>query len=154
MNKTADHLEFKAKILRKQDDLPRYVVLPRKAWAAYPVGFAAEVSINGGAPFRRHVRPWGKGREALFLNLTSRQCRDAGVDTGAVCTFALTRAPEIPPDLDAAIAADVGARDAWERLAPLLRRRWAETVWEAKGADTRRRRIARAIEALRRSDGV
>jgi len=75
-------IEFEATILRKQDDLPRYVVVKPEMVAARTAAFAATVSLNGGPEFRRNVRPWGKGSAAYFFNLTAGQCRKSAVETG------------------------------------------------------------------------
>jgi pimeloyl-ACP methyl ester carboxylesterase len=36
-------------------------------------------------PFARTVRPWGKGTNVFFVNLTASQCAKAGVDTNDEC---------------------------------------------------------------------
>ena len=43
------------------------------------------VRLNGSALFGRNIRPWGKGSEVFFFNLTAPQCKAAGVDTGDPC---------------------------------------------------------------------
>ncbi len=56
---------------------------------------------------------------------------------------------EIPAELAAALAADPTAKAAFEALAPSRRREHAGHVAEAKGAETRERRAARVVAALR-----
>ena len=58
------------------------------------------------------------------------------------------RTVDVPDDLAAALDAAPGAREAWERLAPSHKKAHVTAVESAKGAETRQRRIAKAIEAL------
>jgi hypothetical protein len=81
---------FKARILRKQLDLPRYVVVKPEYVGARIHAFPAEVMLNGAGPFERNIRPWGKGSDVFFFNLTERQCRKASLDTNDECTITLT----------------------------------------------------------------
>lgn len=76
---------FPSRILRKQDSLPRYVVVKPEHVCGRAVAFLALVSLNGAPPFERNIRPWGKGSDVFFFNLTEPQCRSAGLDTGAEC---------------------------------------------------------------------
>jgi hypothetical protein len=75
---------FSARILRKQPDLPRYVVVDPDHVAGRQSAFAAKVSLNGCPEFERNVRPWGKGSDVFFFNPTEPHCRKAGVDKGDV----------------------------------------------------------------------
>ena len=80
-----NEIVFSARILRKQPDLPRYIVI---APGILPLGdgpFSAQVSLNGCPPFGRTIRPWRKGSNVYFFNLTEPQCRKAGADTGDEC---------------------------------------------------------------------
>jgi uncharacterized protein YdeI (YjbR/CyaY-like superfamily) len=52
----------------------------------------------------------------------------------------------MPPDLASALAKDKKARAAFDAFSPSHKREYLEWVTEAKGADTRARRIATAIE--------
>ncbi len=81
----AEAVTFTARILRKEAFLPRYVVVKPEFVRGRTGSFAAQVSLNGSAPFARRIHPWGKGSEAYFFNLTDPQCRKAGVDTGSDC---------------------------------------------------------------------
>lgn len=76
-------IAFTATILRKQDDLPRYIIVaPEDVPEGADGMFPAVVSIDNSPPFLRNIRPWGKTSRAYFFNLTAEQCRNAGVDTG------------------------------------------------------------------------
>jgi hypothetical protein len=76
---------FTARILRKQPDLPRYVVVRPEYVAGRTEAFSAKISLNGSPSFARNVRPWGKGSDVFFFNLTQPQCQQAGLDTGDEC---------------------------------------------------------------------
>lgn len=58
------------------------------------------------------------------------------------------RTVEVPDDLAAAIDAAPGARAAWEKLPPSHRKAHVDAVESAKVAETRQRRIAKAVESL------
>ncbi len=58
------------------------------------------------------------------------------------------RTVEVPDDLAAAIDAAPGARAAWEKLPPSHRKAHVVAVESAKAAETRQRRIAKAVESL------
>lgn len=60
------------------------------------------------------------------------------------------REVEVPADLAQALAGDPEARAAWERLSYSHRRQHVLAIAEAKQAATRERRIAKALEMLRR----
>ena len=55
----------------------------------------------------------------------------------------------LPPELVQALAADDGARDAFEVLPPSHKREYATWIAEAKQDETRERRAAKAVEMLR-----
>ncbi len=78
-------IEFTARILRKQPDLPRYIVVKPEYLAGRSGSFPAMVSLNQSSAFARTIRPWGKGSDVFFFNLTEPQCRKVGVDTGDLC---------------------------------------------------------------------
>jgi hypothetical protein len=84
-----ESISFSARILRKQPELPRYVVVDPDHVAGRQAAFPAKVSLNGCPEFERNVRPWGKGSDVFFFNLTEPQCRKAGVDTGDVCRVSI-----------------------------------------------------------------
>jgi hypothetical protein len=80
---------FKARILRKQLDLPRYVVVKSEYVGGRTHAFLAEVMLNEAGPFERNIRPWGKGSDMFFFNLTEPQCRKASLATNDECTVTL-----------------------------------------------------------------
>ena len=59
------------------------------------------------------------------------------------------RTVDVPADLAAALAEAPGATQAWEKLAYTHQKEWARSVEDAKKPETRTRRIAAAVHALR-----
>jgi hypothetical protein len=107
-------------------------------------------TVNG-APFRSTVAVYG-GRFLLGLN---RELRAAagGVGPGDNVTVELERddeerTVELPADLRVALDADRLA--FFESLSYTHRREYVRWIEEAKREETRRRRVARAVELLRR----
>lgn len=58
------------------------------------------------------------------------------------------RIVEAPEDLKAALAASPAALAAWDKLAPSHKKAHVTAIEGAKSADTRARRVAKAIETL------
>jgi hypothetical protein len=84
-----ESISFSARILRKQPDLPRYVVVDPDHVEGRQYAFAATVSLNDCPEFERNIRPWGKGSDVFFFNLTEWQCQKAGVETGDLCQVSI-----------------------------------------------------------------
>jgi hypothetical protein len=59
------------------------------------------------------------------------------------------RTVDVPEDLAAALAAEPAAARAWDQLAYTHRKEWVRSVEDAKKPETRARRIAAAVDALR-----
>lgn len=137
---------FTARVARKDPGLPRFLVVPAEAAGGATSTFMTEIAVNGGAPFRRAVKPWGDGRR-WFLELTEPQCRRLGIETGDRVEVVMTRAADYPDALVAAIHA-AGVASAWAALTPAVRRALAEPVWDARQPATAERRIASVIARL------
>lgn len=84
-----DKATFSARILRKQSDLPRFVVVKPEYVRGRTQAFSAEVMLNDVGPFERNIRPWGKGSDVFFFNLTEPQCRKARLDTNDECVVTI-----------------------------------------------------------------
>jgi hypothetical protein len=82
-------IRFRARILRKQADLPRYIVIDPAHVPGRTASFPAKVMLNDAGPFDRNIHPWGKGSPVFFVNLTEPQCRKAGLDTGDECMVSI-----------------------------------------------------------------
>lgn len=86
---TGGAITFDARILRKDPALPRYIVVAPEHVAGRSTAFAADVMLNDAGPFRRNIRPWGKGSDVFFFNLTGPQCAKAGLKTHDRCKVTL-----------------------------------------------------------------
>lgn len=82
-------ISFTARILRKQATLPRYIVVESAHVRGRTQAFPAVVRLNDSGPFERNIRPWGKGSDVFFFNLTEPQCRKAGLDTNDRCVVTI-----------------------------------------------------------------
>lgn len=126
--------------------------VPDHVVEALGAGRRPAVRVTVGAhTYRSTVATMG-GRFMLPLSAENREA--AGVAAGDEVTVVLERedAPrevELPPDLAEALAAAPGARDRFDALAPSHRKEWVRSVSDAKKPETRERRIAKAVDALR-----
>lgn len=110
---------------------------------------AVTVTING-ASFGTTLGSMG-GRVMIPLSAERRALTGTAGGDQVDVTIALDAAPKeiaVPDDLAAALAAN-GLRDRFDRLAPSHRKEHVRAIEEAKAADTRARRIDKAIEKLR-----
>jgi Bacteriocin-protection, YdeI or OmpD-Associated/Domain of unknown function (DUF1905) len=93
-----------------------------------------------------------KGEFLLGMNRAVREA--AGVEAGdevsvEIALDAAERTVEVPADLASGLAGERDAAAAFEGLAYTHRKEFARWVGEAKKAETRERRVAKAIEMLR-----
>jgi hypothetical protein len=90
-----------------------------------------------------------------FLVGLSRAVRsEAGVEAGDTVDVELAldttpREVEVPQALADALASEADARSTFDGLAFTHRKEYARWIAEAKGEETRERRVARALEMLR-----
>ena len=108
------------------------------------------VTINGYS-YRSTVAHMG-GPPFIPLRKSNREA--AGIAPGAAIEVELTldeeaRTVEVPDDLAAALAALPGAREAWDVLSFTARREQVEAITGAKKAETRARRLAKALEMVK-----
>lgn len=82
-------ISFPARVLRKEAFLPRYIVVKPEHVPDRTRSFPADVMLNDVGPFRRNIRPWGKGSDVFFFNLTAPQCAKAGLDTNDRCVVTI-----------------------------------------------------------------
>jgi hypothetical protein len=116
-----------------------------------PPKYIPVVAIVNGRISRTTLVPAGSGRYRLQINTALRKA--AGVDVGDFIGVEVridrsSRSLPVPPDLRAALAKHPKARKAFGRLAPGQRRQFILWVDSAKAAETRRRRLARALDVL------
>ncbi len=129
----------------------RYVVVPLDVKALWGEARPPVAGTVNGVPFRSRLAVYG-GQS--ILGLTNDFRRQAGIAEGDQVEVVIDRddAPrvvEIPPALQAALAADPQARAVFDGLSFTHRREYAQWIAEAKREATRATRVLRAIEMLR-----
>lgn len=107
------------------------------------------VTVNG-HPFRMRVATYG-GRYYLGFNRELREA--AGIAEGDSLTLEVERddAPrevEVPPDFAKALE-EGGERESFDALSFTHRKEYVRWIEGAKRDETRRRRLAKAVELLR-----
>jgi Bacteriocin-protection, YdeI or OmpD-Associated/Domain of unknown function (DUF1905) len=112
--------------------------------------FPVRASVNGYTWRTSVIRMEGE-----FLVGLNREVREhAGVQAGdsVAVKLELDTAPrevEVPAALEAALAADDEAREAFDAMAYTHRKELARWVAEAKREETRQRRVTQALQMLR-----
>jgi len=109
------------------------------------------VTLNG-FTFQSSIAKMGG---SYWLGVSAERRTAAGVEGGQVydLDIGLDTAPrviETPDDLKAALEAEPAARAHWEKLSYSHQRQHVEAINSAKAPETRARRVAKAIEMLRR----
>jgi len=95
------------------------------------------------------VRDLPPKKELVALVRKAMALNEDGVKAPQPRTRATPRPPaEVPADLGDALRANAAARDTFERFPPSHRREYIEWLEEAKREETRRKRLAQAIEWL------
>ena len=107
------------------------------------------VTVNG-FEYRSTIAPMGG---AFLIPFSSDKRAATGIRGGDHVVVDLEldtaqRTVDVPDDLAAALDATPGAREAWERLSPSHKKAHVTAIEGAKAAETRQRRVAKAIEAL------
>jgi hypothetical protein len=113
---------------------------------------AVRVSINGHT-YRSTIAPY-TGVYMLPLSAENREAAGVAAGDEVDVDVELDTAPRevaVPADFAAALAADADARAAFDRLSYSNKRAHVLSIEGAKAADTRRRRVAKAMETLRRT---
>lgn len=112
------------------------------------------ITINGHVWRSRVARTRGQ----CLIGISAANRAAAGIAEGQEVVLDLVRddAPrevDEPSDLADALDADPKARAAFDRLPFGLKRRHVATIEDAKGDETRRRRIEKLVAALGTTDG-
>ncbi len=109
------------------------------------------VAVVGGYELRTTLVVYG-GKTYVGLRRSHVEASGLQIGQRVKVTLALDldeRTVETPPDLAAALAKDKEAAQAWERLSFTHKREHVEAILGAKKAETRARRVAKALELLR-----
>lgn len=88
-----------------------------------------------------------------WLGVSAERRTGAGVTAGDVVELELVldtqeRTVDVPEDLALALAAEPAAQARWDKLSFSHKRQHVEAVLGAKAAETRARRVAKAVEML------
>ncbi len=141
-----DSITVNATIARKQDDLPRFVVIPSLALAPWSLTGTTlvEVTLDDVAVARRTVKRWDADR--WFFNITQKDCARTGCKVGDSVSITMRRASDaLPAELEALLLKDAAAARAWQQFTPSRQRMLREHVAAARHAATRERRARRAL---------
>jgi len=124
------------------------IVLPAEAIEQLGAGNRPPVLVNvNGYEYRNTVGVMG-GRHMISISAAVRKA--TGLQGGDPIHVTLTlatseREVNVPADFAAALAADERARAFFEKLSNSMQRYHVDTIHTAKSADTRQRRIEKAI---------
>jgi hypothetical protein len=111
---------------------------------------AVRVTIHG-YTYRSTVAPMG-GVFMLPVSAEVRECAHVAAGDEVDVDVELDREPRelsMPPDFADALEGDVGAKRFFEALSYSNKRRFVLPIEEAKTAETRQKRITKAISTLR-----
>jgi hypothetical protein len=128
-----------------------------------PKEVAKKLGLNGmpkinaviaGTPYRGSLMPMGDGTYCLGVLKSIQEA--AGVGQGDTISIELEldtapRTVELPADLAEALADDKKAAAAWEALSFTNKKEVALSLEGAKRPETRERRLAQALDRLRRA---
>jgi Bacteriocin-protection, YdeI or OmpD-Associated/Domain of unknown function (DUF1905) len=148
--------QFKAKLLRPakpdSDAHWAFAILPRDASAKLPRRgrTTVEGTLNG-HHFHATLEP--DGRQSHWLRVNAGLLEAAGVKVGDVVAFEIASVaeepePEMPPDLQEALAAAPEARSVWNATTTIARLDWIHWITSAKQPKTRAQRIGNACDML------
>lgn len=148
--------QFKAKLLRpaKSDsDAPwAFVILPKNLSAKLPR--RGRTSIEGtmnGHFFRATLEP--DGHLSHWLRVNNELLKAANANMGDIATFEITPVeqepePELPSDLEEALAGSPESKVVWDDATTIARLDWIHWITSAKQSKTRTQRISNACDML------
>jgi len=145
--------EFTAVLIRPEGtDTWTYLDIPLDVFKTF--GSRAQVKVRGtinGLPYRGVARPHGDGTHYLVVNSSIRNA--IAVSQGDPVSMTLEadheeRTVAVPADFQQVLDAHPLLKDAFERLSYSHRKEYVQWFDEAKRAETRQKRIAKAMEML------
>lgn len=149
MTQRDDSSLFEARLLRpatSEGDAPwAFVVLPKEASDKLPRRgrTSVEGTINGHG-FQATLEP--DGQLSHWLKVDATLLAAAGADLGDTARFEIEPVehepePELPPDLQEALAASPAARAVWDDTTTIARVDWIHWITSSKQAKTRAQRV-------------
>ncbi|MDR6984182.1 hypothetical protein J2X32_002824 [Rheinheimera pacifica] len=148
--------EFSATVLRPAQpagaSFTAFVVLPKEASDKLPR--RGRITVTGhinGVAFQATLEP--DGQLSHWLALSDKLLGAAGVSIGSVARFDITALqqepePEVPTDLQQALADSAEASAVWHDTTSLARLDWIHWITSAKQAKTRAKRVSDACNML------
>ena len=138
-------------VLKPTGRTATYVEIPFDPREVFGGGRAPVRGTVDGFPFRSTLSRRGSGRY-MVVNRAVRE--GAGAEAGQRVVVEMDRDDEprdvvLPDDVKAALARDPKARAAYDALAYSHRKEYVDWITEAKRAETRARRIEKAVGMLR-----
>ncbi|MEO7753100.1 MAG: YdeI/OmpD-associated family protein [Terracoccus sp.] len=129
------------------------IVVPDEVVAAFGRGKRVPVSVtvDGGHSYASSIASMG-GRFLVSFNAATRAATGRGAGDEIEVRLEVDDTPrtiEVPEVLRAALDGDSGARAAWEALSPSRQRAHALAISSARTEETRQRRLAAVLDALR-----
>lgn len=142
---------FRTVLLQKGNNVG--IVVPEEVVLSFGVGkrVPVVVTVDGGYSYRNTISSMG-GRFMISFNADTRAKTGRGGGDEVEITLEHDTAPrtvEMPEALATAVAGEPALLAAWEGLAPSHQKEFARSIDEAKGDDTRARRVEKALEKLR-----
>jgi hypothetical protein len=151
-----DTSTFKSKLLRPanpgKDGSWAFLVLPKTASDALPRrGRTSVTGTINGHPFQATLDP--DGQLSHWLKVSKKLQEAAAAKPGDMVTVQLSAAdpqpePQLPDDLQAALATSSAAKATWKNTTTIARLDWIHWIESAKQAKTRKQRIDNACEML------
>jgi hypothetical protein len=126
--------------------------LPESASAQLPSrGMALVEGTINGVHTKIVLEPDGKGGHWFRVDSGLREA--AGIDAGDTVTIAVEPSkawpePEVPADLNEALASDPQANALWVQITPMARWDWLRWIRATNNPETRSRRIEVALSKL------
>ena len=129
------------------------LVVPDDVVAAFDRGrrVPVVVTIDDGHSYRTSISSMG-GRFLVSFSAATRAATGRGAGDEVAVRLEVDDAPrtvEPPAALAAALAGDAAAAEAWARLSPSKQQAHALSIESARTDETRERRLAKVLEALR-----
>lgn len=129
------------------------IVVPEDVVTAFGRGkrVPVVVTIDGSYQYRNTIASMG-GQFLISFNAETRKATGRGGGDDVEVRLDVDDAPRVvvvPDDLAAGLAQDDAAREASDELSYSRQRAHAESITGAKAADTRARRVAKVLDALR-----
>lgn len=139
-------------VLRLEGKTATGIEVPKEVVEAFGVGQKPPVRVTvGGHTYRSTVAAYNG---VYMIPVAAEHREAAGLKAGQEVEVTLEldtepRVVELPPDFAGALAADAAAQRRYDGLSYSHKRRWLLSVEGAKTPETRQRRIAAAVKALR-----